>query len=65
LFADLPAYLVGVQCPLEVLEERERSRKNRTLGQARAQYEIIHKHVVYDKQVDTSRLSPAESIRKI
>jgi chloramphenicol 3-O phosphotransferase len=65
LFADLPAYLVGVKCPLEVLEERERSRKNRTLGQARAQYEIIHKHVVYDKQVDTSRLSPAESARKV
>ena len=43
LFADLPAYLVGVQCPLETLEQRERSRKNRTLGQARAQFEVIHK----------------------
>ncbi len=38
LFADLPAYLIGIRCPLEVLEEREKARRDRTLGQARAQY---------------------------
>jgi chloramphenicol 3-O phosphotransferase len=65
LFADLPAYLVGVQCPLDVLEERERSRKNRTLGQARAQYEVIHKYACYDLEVDTSRLTPMECARRI
>jgi len=65
LFADLPAYLVGVQCPLEVLEARERSRKNRTLGQARAQFEIIHKYALYDVEVDTSILSPQECACKI
>ena len=65
LFADLPAYLVGVQCPLDVLEARERSRKNRTLGQARAQFEIIHKYARYDVEVDTSMLSPQECARKI
>jgi chloramphenicol 3-O phosphotransferase len=42
LFADLPAYLIGVQCPLEVLEQRERARKNRTLGQVKLQYLVIH-----------------------
>ena len=32
LFAGLPAYLIGVRCPLEVLEQCERERKDRTLG---------------------------------
>ena len=58
LFADLPAYLVGVRCPLDVLEQRERSRGNRTLGQARLQYNLVHKYVNYDLEVDTSILSP-------
>lgn len=65
LFSDLPAYLVGVQCPLEVLEARERSRRNRTLGQARLQYEIIHKYACYDLLVDTSVLSPLECARQV
>ncbi len=65
LFAELPAYLVGVQCPLDVLEARERSRKNRTLGQAKLQFPVIHKYVVYDLEVDTSVLSPEECARQI
>jgi chloramphenicol 3-O phosphotransferase len=65
LFADLPAYLIGVQCPLEVLEARERSRKNRTLGQARLQFAVIHKFACYDLMVDTSVLSPMECARQI
>lgn len=60
LFADLPAWLVGVRCPLAVLEERERSRRNRTLGQARLQVERVHAHRLYDLEVDTSRFSPQE-----
>lgn len=60
LLADLTAYLVGVRCPLEVLEQRERQRHDRTLGQARAQHAIVHAHLVYDLEVDTSRHSPAE-----
>jgi chloramphenicol 3-O phosphotransferase len=65
LFAGLQAYLIGVRCPLEVLEARERSRKNRTLGQARLQFEVIHAHVVYDLEVDTSVLSPEDCARAI
>ena len=59
-FADLPVYLVGIQCPLGVLEERERSRKNRTLGQAKLQFPVIHQYCRYDLEVDTSNLSPEE-----
>ncbi len=65
LFEDLPAYLIGVRCPLEVLEERERSRKDRTLGQARLQYPVIHKYAKYDLEVDTSVLTPEECAERI
>jgi chloramphenicol 3-O phosphotransferase len=65
LFSDLPAYLIGLQCPLEILEEREHSRKDRTLGQARKQFMLIHKYTVYDIEVDTSLLSPEQCSRKI
>jgi chloramphenicol 3-O phosphotransferase len=62
LFADLPAYLIGVRCPLEVLEEREKARRDRTPGQARAQYPIVG---VYDLELDTSLLSIDECARRI
>jgi chloramphenicol 3-O phosphotransferase len=65
LFDSLPAYLVGVRCPLEVLVERERSRKNRTLGQAAAQFKAVHAHAVYDVEVDTSVLNPQECAGRI
>jgi len=32
LFSPLPAFFVGVRCPLAVLEQRERERRNRTWG---------------------------------
>jgi chloramphenicol 3-O phosphotransferase len=54
LLAGLPAYLVGVRCPLEVLEQRERARRDRTLGQAAAQFPLVHAHGIYDLEVDTS-----------
>ncbi len=60
LFAGLPAWLIGVQCPLEVLKERERQRPDRTLGQARLQFPIIHKYATYDLEVDTSLHSAAD-----
>lgn len=65
LFSDLPAFLVGVRCPLDVLEQREKARRDRTLGQARAQYAAVHAHGLYDLDVDTSRLSPLECALQI
>ena len=32
LFSDLPAFLIGIRCPVDVLEQRERVRKNRPWG---------------------------------
>lgn len=57
LLSDLPALFVGVRCPLDVLEQREAARRDRTLGQARAQFHLVHAHGVYDLEVDTSAAS--------
>ncbi len=64
-FRDLPAYLIGVICPLDVAEQREKARGDRTLGHARAQFEVVHSHVSYDLEIDTSVLSPAEGAQRI
>lgn len=53
--------VVGVRCPLDVVVERERTRKDRTLGQAAAQHDVIHRGIAYDVEVDTSVLSPADA----
>jgi chloramphenicol 3-O phosphotransferase len=65
LFADLPAYLVGVHCPLEGLEAREISRGDRTLGQARKHFDLVHAHGVYDLEVDMSVLSVDECVASV
>ncbi|MEM5776078.1 MAG: hypothetical protein AAGU05_13840, partial [Anaerolineaceae bacterium] len=64
-FSGLSAYLIGLRCPLEVLEEREKERRDRTLGQARLQYTLIHEPGIYDLEVDTSRFSVQESAAMI
>lgn len=65
LFRDLPAFLIGIRCPLEVLEEREKARTDRTLGQAKTQFHLVHAHGIYDLEVDTSLLSPDECAGRI
>ena len=49
---------VGVRCPREVVVERERARRDRTIGQAAAQVDVVHRAGGYDLEVDTSVLSP-------
>ncbi len=65
LFSVLPALFVGVRCPLEVLEQREAARRDRTLGQARAQYPLVHAHAIYDLEVDTSKFTAGECAAQI
>jgi chloramphenicol 3-O phosphotransferase len=60
LFHALPAYLIGLRCSLEVIEQRERDRADRTLGQARKQYPLVHAHGIYDFELDTSLAPPEE-----
>ena len=47
-----------MHCPLEVVVERERERRDRTVGQAAAQFDVVHRAGGYDLEVDTSVLSP-------
>lgn len=60
LFASQPAYLIGLNCALEVLEQRELDRKDRTLGQARKQFGLVHAHGEYDLMVDSGVYSTQE-----
>ncbi|MBI5667052.1 MAG: AAA family ATPase [Chloroflexi bacterium] len=42
LLRDFDVTFVGVRCRLAVVEQREWERKDRTLGQAKAQYSVVH-----------------------
>jgi chloramphenicol 3-O phosphotransferase len=57
-WAHIPWLFVGVRCPLAVVEQRERERRDRTLGQAAAQFAVVHEDRDYDVEVDTSELAP-------
>jgi chloramphenicol 3-O phosphotransferase len=65
IFHDQQAYLIGVRCELSVLEQREKERRDRTLGQAHKQYEKVHAHGVYDFEVDTGMYRPEETIQPL
>jgi chloramphenicol 3-O phosphotransferase len=52
---------VGVRCPLPVVVERERLRRDRTIGQAAAQFDVVHLAGAYDLEVDTGRQAPEEA----
>jgi len=56
---------VGVRCPIEVAEQRERERGNRREGLVRAHYDLVHSHGIYDLEVDTSTLTPKECANQI
>jgi chloramphenicol 3-O phosphotransferase len=64
-WAGLAVLRVGVLCPLDVAEQRERTRANRTLGWARAHADVVHASIDYDLTVDTSRDSPAGCVKTI
>lgn len=65
VFTGCDVLFVGIMCPLEVLEAREKERGDRTLGHARGQAGIIHQNCIYDLEVDTSQLSAAECAEQI
>lgn len=57
-------FLVGVHCPLEELERRERSRGDRRVGDARKDLETVHTFCDYRVEVD-STLTPGENAELI
>lgn len=64
-WSGLEVYFVGVKCPLEVLEQREAARGDRTPGLARYQYDRVHAHGLYDVEVDTAVFTVDECVTKI
>ena len=56
---------VGVRCPVNIAEERERARDDRIVGTARGQFDQVHAHGVYDVEVDTSKLAPEACAERI
>lgn len=59
LFAGKDVFVVSVWCPLEELERREQSRGNRSVGEARRDFESCYSVMACDFQVDGR--DPAES----
>ncbi|WP_042392912.1 chloramphenicol phosphotransferase CPT [Streptacidiphilus carbonis] len=62
---ELPVLWVGVRCDGVVAAGREVARGDRVRGMAAAQAEAVHKGVVYDLEVDTTRTESLECARSI
>jgi chloramphenicol 3-O phosphotransferase len=65
LWAAFDVLFVGVRCPLAVIVERERTRRDRTIGQAAAQFDVVHRAGGYDVEVDTSELTPEAAAERL
>jgi chloramphenicol 3-O phosphotransferase len=59
-----PLY-VAVRCPLDVIDERERQRGDRLIGQGRGIGAHVHNYLPYDVEIDTSTTSPEEAAAAI
>ena len=53
-------FFVGVRCALDVAERRERERGDRAKGGARAFHYLVHRHAIYDLEIDSAQLSAEE-----
>ena len=49
---------VQVTCPLDILKEREKARKDRCIGSAESSYEHLYPRFGYDMTVDTFFVTP-------
>ena len=65
LLHGLDVFFVGVRCDLDELEQRERQRGDRPLGDARRDFFTVHRHAVYDVEVDTTSTSPDSNAARI
>jgi len=65
VLAGCDVLFVGMHCELAELERREIARGDRIRGQARGQFNIVHKGMAYDVEVDTTDMSPAAAAEVI
>lgn len=58
-------YFIKVHAPLEVIEQREKSRNTSPVGHARSHYNTVHKNMSYHLSIDSSIQTPEESASQI
>ena len=51
LLTAVDVFFVGLHCPLQELERREKQRSNRRIGEARTDFETTHTFCLYDFEV--------------
>ena len=61
----LEVYVIGVHCRLDIIDERERARADRIVGQARGHNDAVHDGMAYDVEVDTSAGTPQAAAQRI
>ena len=54
---DMDVVWVGIHCDLAELERREIARGDRLHGQARGQIDLVHQHITYDFEIDSTSVS--------
>ena len=64
-FEGLDVFRVGVICPIDILEARERARGDRVIGRARGLVDVVHSFCDYDVTVDTGRQDAAACVDAI
>ena len=65
MFCSHRIHLIHVTCPLEILKQREKERKNRCLGSAEASYEYLFPKEGYKLTIDTHRMTMEKCSLKI
>ena len=55
LLSEFDVFFVGLHCPLEELERRERERGDRRIGEARADAEVTHRFGFYDHECHSNQ----------
>ena len=64
-FDGLDVFAVGVTCPIDILEARERERGDRVLGRARGLAGVVHGFMTYDIMVDSGAMTTAACVSTI
>lgn len=52
-FIGYPVIFVAVHCPIDILNRREKERRDRNIGQAVQQLDFVHQNIQYDLEIDT------------
>lgn len=63
--AGLPVFFIGLYCPLEEAKQREIARGDRAPGGAAIFHDLVHRHGLYDLELDTAQCTPAACAEQI